>query len=146
MKKRNQGFTFIEMIMTLSIVLLVVAFLPSLLDIHWLKSERGSSQRLEWQLFVQQLKNEVRESRQLECNGTTLILYKQAGEQVSFEKYGQSLRRRVNGRGNEIVLQSISNVQYEATNNGVRVAMTTTEGKRYEAFVTTFFPIQVKEQ
>jgi competence protein ComGF len=146
MNIRNHGFTLLEMLMVLLVVLLVISFLPLLLDVHWLKEDPVNRfNRLEWQVFLQQLKNEIRESKQLESSGQILYVYKPTGERVSFEKYGQLIRRRVNSQGNEIVLQSLSDVQYELTNNGVRIIVITTEGERYEAFVTSFFPIKVKQ-
>ncbi|MCZ0754641.1 competence type IV pilus minor pilin ComGF [Anoxybacillus sp. J5B_2022] len=141
----HRGFTLLEMLVVLSIVLLVVSFLPFLLDVRWLHEKQlNQFHPLEWQVFLEQMKSEIRESKQLQTTETILYAYKPTGEKVSFEKYGSLIRRRVNGQGNEVVLQSISDVRYELAQNGVWIEVITTKGKRYEAFVSTFFPVQVK--
>ncbi|MBB5325225.1 competence protein ComGF [Anoxybacillus tepidamans] len=146
MNMGSRGFTLIEMLIVLLVVLLIVSFLPFLLDIRWLHDKPlNRFNHLEWQVFLQQLKSEIRESKQLESDQAVMYAYKPTGEKVSFEKYGSLIRRRVNDQGNEVVLQSVSDVRYELAQNGVRIIVVTTEGKRYEAFVSTFFPIKVKQ-
>ncbi|MBS2770056.1 prepilin-type N-terminal cleavage/methylation domain-containing protein [Anoxybacillus sp. PDR2] len=143
--RQSRGFTIIEMLIVLSVVLLIVSFFPILLDIRWLRTEKQPQfNRLEWQVLLQQLKQEVRESRQIASDGEKLYLYKRGGEEVCLEQYGSFIRRRVNGQGNEIVLQSISSIQYKLEENGVEVVVIANDGKRYSAFISTFFPIKVK--
>jgi competence protein ComGF len=116
-----------------------------LLNIQWIKehqSERFS--RLEWQVFARQITSEVREAREMEIKQSTLYLYKFNGEKVSFEKYGNLIRRRVNGQGHEISLQYISGVQYKLEHDGLRIKVMTEQGKEYEMFIMTFF--QPKEK
>jgi competence protein ComGF len=119
--------------------------MPMLLNIHWIKehqSERFS--RLEWQVFARQITSEVREAREMEIKQSTIYLYKFNGEKVSFEKYGNLIRRRVNGQGHEILLQSISDVQYKLEHDGILIKVMTEQGKEYEMFIMTFF--QPKEK
>jgi competence protein ComGF len=143
--RQSRGFTIIEMLIVLSVVLLIVSFFPILLDIRWLQTEKQSQfNRLEWQVLLQQLKQEMRESRQIASDGEKLYLYKRGGEEVCLEQYGSFVRRRVNSQGNEIVLQSISSIQYKLAENGVEVMVIANDGKRYSAFICTFFPIKVK--
>ncbi|WP_051529917.1 competence type IV pilus minor pilin ComGF [Anoxybacteroides tepidamans] len=146
MSMQNRGFTMIEMLIVLFCVLLVLSFLPMLLDIHWLQTDKSRRfNQLEWQVFVQQLKREIRESTQLQSSGAVLYAYKPTGEKVSFEKYGTVIRRRVNNEGNETVLQAVSDVRYEVKEKGVRIHVLTLEGRQYTAFISTFFPIKVKQ-
>jgi len=140
----SRGFTLLEMLVVLAVVLLVVSFFPLLLDVRWLHEKQNEFQPLEWQVFLQQIKSEIREAKELENVSTTLYAYKPTGEKVSFETYGTLIRRRVNGQGNEIVLQNVSYVQYQLATTGVQITVTATNGKRYEAFVSTFFPVQVR--
>jgi competence protein ComGF len=145
MSKPNSGFTLVEMLITLSGLFIIVSFMPMLLNIHWLKehpSERFN--RLEWQVFVRQITSEIRETREMELKQSTIYLYKFNGEKVSFEKYGNLIRRRVNGQGHEILLQSISDVQYKLQHDGLLIKVMTEQGKAYEMFIMTFF--QPKEK
>jgi competence protein ComGF len=145
MMRNNRGFTLVEMLVTLSGFLLIVSLLPLLLNIDWMKVNQSERfQRLEWQLFIQQVTSEIREAKEIEVNNQTLYLYKFTGEKVSLEKYGYVIRRRVNGQGHEILLQYISDVQYQLEVNGIRIKVMTEQGTDYEAFITTFFPLKVK--
>mgnify|MGYP003622676308 CR=1 FL=1 len=125
-KMNSRGFTLLEMLVVLAVVLLVVSFFPLLLDVRWLHEKQNEFQPLEWQVFLQQIKSEIREAKELENVSTTLYAYKPTGQ------------------GNEIVLQNVSYVQYQLATTGVQITVTATNGKRYEAFVSTFFPVQVR--
>ncbi|RAK22369.1 competence protein ComGF [Anoxybacillus vitaminiphilus] len=145
MIKRNSGFTLIEMLITLSGLLIIVSFMPMLLDIHWVKEQQPERfNRLEWHVFARQIASEVREAREMEIKQSTIYLDKFNGEKVSFEKYGNLIRRRVNGQGHEILLQSVSDVQYKLEHDGIRVKVMTEQGKEYETLIMTFF--QPKEK
>jgi competence protein ComGF len=145
MVKQSSGFTLIEMLITLSCFLIIVSFFPVLLNVKWFKeyqSERFNP--LEWQLFARQVTVEIREAKEIELKNRTVHLYKVNGEKVSFEKYGNLIRRRVNGQGHEIILQYISDVHYKLEDNGLRIEVVTEQGKLYETFIMTFFPPRVK--
>jgi competence protein ComGF len=145
MSKQNSGFTLVEMLITLSGLLIIVSFMPMLLNIQWIKEHQSERfNRLEWQVFARQITSEVREAREVEIKQSAIYLYKFNGEKVSFEKYGNLIRRRVNGQGHEILLQSISAVQYKMEHDGIRVKVRTEQGKEYETFIMTFF--QPKEK
>jgi competence protein ComGF len=145
MRIQNRGFTLVEVLITLSSLLFIVSFMPMLLNIDWIKKQQSERfSRLEWSVFARQIASEVREARELEVKQSTLYLYKFTGETVSFEKYGNLLRRRVNGQGHEILLQFISNVQYKIEHNGITVKVTSDQGKEYETFIMTFFPPKEK--
>jgi competence protein ComGF len=136
----KNGFTFLEMLIVLLIVLLITSLLPLLLDARLFTYENVNGfHRIEWEIFVQQLKRELNESKQWKSIGTTLYLEKFTGDQVSFELYRLSIRRQVNGTGNETALQFVENVTYTLTHHGIFLHVTATDGKTYEAFISRLF-------
>lgn len=137
---QEKGFTFLEMLLVMAIVLLMTSLLPLLLNVRLFKYENVNGfHHIEWEIFVQQLKKELNESKQWKTSGTTLYLEKFTGEQVSFELYQSSIRRQVNGTGNETALQFVENVTYILTNRGIFLRVTSSEGKTYEAFISRLF-------
>jgi competence protein ComGF len=128
------------MLIVLLIVLLITSLLPLLLDARLFTYENVNGfHRIEWEIFVQQLKRELNESKQWKSIGTTLYLEKFTGDQVSFELYRLSIRRQVNGTGNETALQFVENVTYTLTHHGIFLHVTATDGKTYEAFISRLF-------
>ncbi|AEH47241.1 competence type IV pilus minor pilin ComGF [Parageobacillus thermoglucosidasius] len=137
---QEKGFTFLEMLLVMAIVLLITSLLPLFLDVRLLKYENVNGfHHIEWEIFVQQLKKELNESKQWKISGTTLYLEKFTGEQVSFALYQSSIRRQVNGTGNETALQFVENVTYILANRGIFLRVTSSDGKIYEAFISRLF-------
>ncbi len=54
------------------------------------------------------------------------------GEKVTYEKYQDSIRRRVNDKGHEVVLQKLSLVSFHAIDGGVRIEGVFLDGKKLE--------------
>lgn len=137
---QEKGFTFLEMLLVMAIVLLITSLLPLFLDVRLLKYENVNGfHHIEWEIFVQQLKKELNESKQWKISGTTLYLEKFTGEQVSFALYQSSIRRQVNGTGNETALQFVENVTYILAKRGIFLRVTSSDGKTYEAFIFRLF-------
>jgi competence protein ComGF len=140
MNSATKGFTFLEMLVVLSVVLLVTSLLPLFFDARLFTYDNMNGfHRTEWRIFLQQLQAELNESKQWKSNGTVLYLEKFTGEQVSFDLYQSTIRRQVNGTGNETALQYVKSAAYTATNNGIFLRVTATNGKAYEAFLFRLF-------
>ncbi|SFA42038.1 competence protein ComGF [Anoxybacillus pushchinoensis] len=139
MKKREKGFTLIEVLMSLAAFFIILSLLVTLFHLasnHTIK--RGKFHYFEWLVFIQQAKMEVRESRDVRIYGTTIQFDKWKGERVTYEKYGTLIRRRVNATGHEIMLQFIQHVRYEKEKGGIRIHVLTDKGDSYEAFIPIF--------
>lgn len=119
----NNGFTFIEMIFAFSIFLLIVSLFPlvfQLLSQNGFVEER--LQRMEWEVFSAQVKQEVRMCDSLKIENNRMLLRKDK-ESIMYEKYGSSIRRRVDLKGHEIMLQNIQTVTFEEVIKGVRISV-----------------------
>lgn len=69
-------------------------------------------------------------STKAEVAGSSLVLTEDAGI-VVFEKYENSLRRRVNYSGHEILLQNVSEASFTIVKNKVQITVKDENGKVY---------------
>lgn len=117
----NKGFTFVEMICAFSIFLIIVSFFPLCLRLLYQDGfVEEPLQKMEWEVFIGQTKKEVRMSDQVSVSNNRLTLVSD-GESIMYEKYGSTVRRRVNLKGHETVLQNIKTITFEKVVNGVRI-------------------------
>lgn len=109
----NKGFTMLEMLFSFSIFCMVAAFLPLMFNLLFHnQSIEGRIQDMEWGLFVNQLKKEIQASDYVNIvNGELTII--NGEETVTFQKYQNVLRRRVNGKGHEVVLQNVKEIYFQ---------------------------------
>ncbi|WP_159439939.1 competence type IV pilus minor pilin ComGF [Bacillus sinesaloumensis] len=143
MNKSERGFTFVEMLITFSILLVILSFITPFLSVVFRENSEQFN-KLEWQILVQQMKMEIREARDITIsNNNSVSFYNIAGDSVSFEKYNNQIRRRVNRKGHEVLLQQITDVKFEPKPNGFLISVLTVDGKNYQAIITAFTPVEV---
>lgn len=127
----NDGFTMLDMLLTFSVFCTIVSFFPFIVGFMDVESfADGRVQRLEWEVFVSQIKKEIRMSTSLTVSGQSIVMEKE-GKVILYEKYGTNIRRRVDFKGHEIILQNVPSVQFENIPNGVRVMATDRFGRNY---------------
>jgi competence protein ComGF len=135
----SRGFTLLEMLFSFSIFCIIVSFLPLLMRIMINDQPfEMRNQRMEWEVFISQMKKEVRLSNKLTVNTSQTLLLEKNGKTVIYEKYGTNIRRRVDYKGNEFLLQNVSFFQFERIVNGVRVKVTDIYGREYLEEVRIF--------
>ncbi|MBT2687074.1 ComGF family competence protein [Bacillus sp. ISL-47] len=123
----------LEMLFAFSIFLMLVSFLPlsfNFLFHDWKFDAR--TQRLEWLVFINQLKKEVRLADYADVSNDRIVL-KVAGQNVVYEKYGSSLRRRVDLKGHEVVLQQVDSISFTSINGGLEMKVKDTFAQVYSA-------------
>lgn len=129
--KSNEGFTLIEVLFALTILSIIVFFMSPIFQIVLDKKEsKADLQGMEWTVFCNQLKKEVRNSTNAEIISGRLILTREIGS-VQYEKYQTALRRRVNSTGHEIVLQNIEVSSFSILKNAVKITVRDLSGKEY---------------
>ncbi|WP_428909099.1 competence type IV pilus minor pilin ComGF [Niallia sp. Krafla_26] len=119
----NKGFTLVEMLVAFSIFLIIASFIPLSIKMmiqNEIVDER--LQRMEWEVFISQVKKEVRMSDTITINHNRLLLNSN-GKNIIYEQYGPSIRRRVDLKGHEIYLQNIKSVTFEKLNQGVKISV-----------------------
>ncbi|MBD7935879.1 prepilin-type N-terminal cleavage/methylation domain-containing protein [Cytobacillus sp. Sa5YUA1] len=119
--KRN-GFTLIEALLSLACFLIIVSFIPLMFKVISVNENIDErKQKIEWLVFIQQLKKEVRIAEEVSLDNRGELMLLIDNQFISYEKYGDKLRRRVNGTGHEVVLQKLQSVQFEVTEDNMMI-------------------------
>lgn len=133
--RNKRAFTLVEMLFAFSVFSMIIFFISPIFQV--MLTPINSQKRLdsmEWDVFSSQLKKEIRMSTKVQASPESLILTEDAGT-VIIERYEDSLRRRVNYSGHEIVLQHISKVNFSLLKNAVKVTVTDVFGVEYRLVV-----------
>lgn len=137
MKKAN-GFTIIEVLVAFSIFLLIASVIPQF--IKTISFEPKLLQRLETSIFFQQFVFDVQKSGNVYADHNSLYL-QQDNEIVTYAYFQQKIRRQVNGKGHEIVLQNVSNVEFSEWNNGIDVKVEDIYNQTFKRRIKHLLPL-----
>lgn len=98
-------------------------------------------QKIEWLVFIQQLKKEVRIAEEVSLDNRGELMLLIDNQFISYEKYGDKLRRRVNGTGHEVVLQKLQSVQFEVTEDNMTIVYRNIFQKEYRS---SFYQMKIR--
>ena len=102
----------IESLFVLMIFISIAALFPLIYGtIYRVEEHLNPEKRTEWELFVLQLRKELYMAHSLKITEEQLT-FVQGAEVVSIERYKEGVRRRVGGRGHEMILQEISFMRF----------------------------------
>ncbi|MDX8364255.1 competence type IV pilus minor pilin ComGF [Cytobacillus sp. IB215665] len=139
-----KGFTLIEVLLSLSIFLLIVAFLPTMIAIVFPNYDNNDQiNNQEWELFLQQARIELREAIAINVNSNTLYLTTSHQKTISYEQYKTILRRRVDGTGHEVLIQNISSVIFRPVTEGIIIQVIDLSGELYEERISSMVTLEV---
>lgn len=96
---------------------------------------------MEWHVFVQQLKKEVRLSEEIIVFNDRLIL-RRNGQSIQFDKHGTNIRRRVDEKGHEIVFQQVERIRFDKLKDGVRLTVNDLFHQQHTASFITFLDLE----
>jgi competence protein ComGF len=139
----NKGFTLLEMLLSFSVFLIIASFIPLFFQLVAIPSEKNKLNMLEWEVFLQQAKIEIREATELDVKNGILYLKNVSGQTISYEQYNHLLRRRIDGTGHEILLKNISTVSFQTVTNGYIIVVVDLGGNEYQARIKSLQPVQV---
>lgn len=113
---KQSGFTLLETLFSMMLITLIMSIMPFIFQtIHTLDRLLETDQDYEWNLFIIGLRKELEESEQInvmKLNSKTSLILEKRNQVITYEPYGQSLRRKVNKLGHEIVLQEIHSIEF----------------------------------
>ncbi|MFJ7307014.1 competence type IV pilus minor pilin ComGF [Peribacillus frigoritolerans] len=139
MLRKNDGFTMIELLFSLLILMTTSLFVLQLFSI--IHTQMRSVDKLhpkEWEVFTMQMKQEVRSSKAQDVMGNKLYLL--SGEQLSsLEQYEDKVRRRVDGKGHEVILQNISEFRVNKDGSVIVINITDKAGTTFSRRFHPFF-------
>lgn len=133
--QNEQGFTFLNMLMTIAILLITLPLLSFLL-----KSSLYSSNynHLSVQQFFHFIQNDVILSTDYSISNNEISLELPNDYSVSIKKFGRLIHRQVDGRGHEIYLRDIQDMELSPLPYGFIVKLTMLEGDYYEKTITFY--------
>ena len=128
----------LEMLYAFSIFLLVVSFFPLFFN-YFLGNDQIEARlkRMEWHVFVNQIKKELRLAEDINVSDNRLAFTKH-GQIILYEKHGNNLRRRVDFKGHEIVLQQVESFQFSPLHDGVKLTLTDLYNQTYSVLLYSF--------
>jgi competence protein ComGF len=135
----ERGFTLVDMLLAFSIFLIIAAYIPlSINMIYRIGDVDDRIQRMEWEVFISQVKKEIRMSEHVEVdiNNNRLLLLKD-GRQILYEKYSSNVRRRVDTKGHEILLQNIESLSFEKVIGGVKISVQDVYDQNHTSVIRT---------
>ncbi|UQD52725.1 competence protein comGF [Bacillus methanolicus] len=141
----NKGFTMLEMLFAFTIFCLIISYIPIFYKI--VIHEESLNKRLammEWEVFVSQVKKEIRMSDRLQISGSKLFLEKD-GKLILYEMYGENLRRRVDFTGHEVLLQQVHSIHFQKLHNGVQITVADKRGTEKSTAIRSFIDMEVIE-
>lgn len=137
----SQGFTMIEVIISFSIYCILAAFLPVIFTIILnMNHVTNRTQQLEFELFIGQLNTELQGCDYIDVRNGKLYL-QSAGEEITFEKYGTSIRRLVQYRGHELILQNIKSIEFSKSQNSINIKVVDQDYFVYEDQLFPFLQV-----
>lgn len=139
----EKGFTLIEAMMSLMILSVIMFFLP--LIVHSFTAVDRMvhiSEDFEWNLFLVELRNEIKKADNIAILQDRLFIYK--GELITmYEKHRDTIRKKVNNLGNETVLQNVQSLGFTIRDDSVVMSVEFTSKIKEEAL---FLMQQAREE
>lgn len=133
--KNELGFTFVSMLLMLTILALSLPFL-----VYVTKSASYSTNYDEIAInqFFQFLRDDVIEATEYQISETALILMIDDRTTVTIEKYQDLIRRQVNKQGHEIYLRNVKDLSFTSHDFGIRATVTSLQGEKYEKTIVFY--------
>ena len=142
MLRKDNGFTMVEMLISLVVFMMLSILVTQMFFI--VRENFGKQNQLhfkEWEIFTIQLKNEIRTSKSQSVSNNKLYLMTR-GKVVTIERYKNIVRRQVEERGHEVMLQNIADFHVEQDGSVIIVQVLDDEGLSY---TRKFYPYFTKE-
>ena len=134
---REAGFTFISTIFMLFVLSLSLPFLGHLIK----AAGYGTNyEELSINQFYQFMRDDFIRATRTNVIGNRLYLGldEDGGEIAIYEKYGNSIRRQVNGRGHEIYLQNVDDITFTPQQYGVKIKLISKSGAEYDKSIVFY--------
>ncbi|MFD1018735.1 competence type IV pilus minor pilin ComGF [Thalassobacillus hwangdonensis] len=124
------GFTFVEVILSLLVFSTLLALLSPIFPMLHLENEYDELNVRQFFTFIE---TEVNISNEVIITSNLLVFSSPDGEAITFETYGNSIRRQVNGSGHELLINGVNAIHYTDMGRWFTCRIETEEGKHYEA-------------
>ncbi len=109
----QNGFTFLEVLLSLIITMMILSFVPLIYqEAQKINQLSDLSDESEWLLFRKQFLDEIQHAHTVQISVDTISFINQEEKQITYQHYKDLLRRQVDGRGHEPVLQNVQETHF----------------------------------
>ncbi|HLR73065.1 MAG TPA: ComGF family competence protein [Pseudogracilibacillus sp.] len=130
--KNESAFTFLEMMIVLSIIIITFPFITFLLEkIH----DEDYNETVSVNQFFNYLQKDAFKAREVYHDGNKLYFVINEYDTALIEPYEDVIRRRVNYRGHEIYLRDVEKVHIQPKAFGYHYTIVTTKGESYDKII-----------
>lgn len=130
---KNEGaFTFLEMMIVLSIIIITFPFIIFLLE---KLQEEDYNETLSVNQFFNYLQRDAYNAKEVFHDKNQLYFIINEEDTALIEQYKDTVRRRVNYRGHEIYLRDIEKVLVQPKSFGYHYTIVTTKGESYDKII-----------
>ncbi|WP_414049758.1 competence type IV pilus minor pilin ComGF [Macrococcus animalis] len=129
--KQSKGFTMIEMLINLSIIVMIMSLLPLIyMNIIQLSGKSTDHFDVNNAMFQRDLYDELDMADYVEIKNGHLFIH--AGENIILYYYhNQRIVRKLNDRGYIIMLEGVKNAIFEERDNGIYLKIERDKNKTY---------------
>lgn len=132
----EHGFTLLEAMFCICLLAMLLLVTPRLQPLFFGLPKQTSFNEFEWIIFMQQVQMEYREARTVQLIDKKLMMKDPSGFLVTYTPAGTQLIRKVNGSGNEILLQNVKTVFYKQSSNKLVIHIQDLDGKIHKGVLT----------
>lgn len=127
--RTESGFTFFNLLLIITILMICI---PIYSAIFKAMPDTSYYEEVSIQQFLFLLQQECNKATTIHSVENQIIMIPNSGERISFELYGNLIRRQVNNLGHEIYLREIKSWDIVPVPNGIRITITSLQGEQYE--------------
>jgi len=103
----ERGISLLEALLSLFITLLILQALPYVLKTVWIYSQQSPQKDVEVYQLYHFIEQDLYATRSVSKISDGVRLFKQNGDQVDIEQYGNMIRRQVNQQGHQGLLHNV---------------------------------------
>ncbi|OIU71074.1 competence type IV pilus minor pilin ComGF [Rossellomorea aquimaris] len=131
--RNNKGFTLLDALLSFMIFTVISLSFPLVIKgLHIIQKESIPPRYYEWNLFSESLRMEMWGGSDL-LYSPEEITFESNGKTITYERYQDSVRRRVGGLGHEVVLQGVDSYIITEVPQGIKISVVFKEGENVES-------------
>ncbi|WP_272479899.1 ComGF family competence protein [Aquibacillus koreensis] len=119
----------------MSALLLMLPFFSFIIS---LTDQTSFYNELSTRQFFHFLADEIHQSTSIIAKDNKFVLEQMNGETVTIEKYSQIIRRLVGGKGHEVMLRDVRQINIAEQPYGFHIRITLVEGDIYEKTISNY--------
>lgn len=129
----NKGFTLLDALLSFMIFLVISLSFPLVIKgLQIIQKESLPPRYYEWNLFSESLRTEMWGGSNILYSPEEISFESDVGT-ITYERYQDSVRRRVGGLGHEVVLQEIDSFVITEVQQGIKISVVFKEGENVES-------------